>query len=538
LLAVYHLQTYADEVHHSVKERIAAMIIRNFISDAPVVSVGPVFPDPPPKLFQGVDTVRGDARNTIVKGAYSVSESATSQLLKVTVDFQSFAESTEINQSASVGLFGASEKINFVKQVERSSWSINMTIRSSYIIGTAEVSNADLDLSEFNFEEPKDRLSFFNRYGDSYISSVTLGSQYLGIFTFHLNSESEHNSTMTSLEAGGLLSAVSFDAGLQTNMSRFFADTKAQVTLSQTAFGVGGVALPAFDDMIEFARKLPELPVISPAVIRSSTTGYETLLPAGSFDAVAKNRDYFVGSGFTKGVYTDRTTIKDQINQLDSIHGIHDTYGYDEPALKTAKQAANDDLAKLDAQIEQYKTRPEDVFVKPALPSVQKGRPGVAFDSNVSDAWGGTGGFPFDDVGRISDFISRRQRIYSLRLHSGDYVRALALQYKNANGETEKEKVHGEQAGTRGQDLFIENGDRIGSITGCSGAYIDQLTIQLSPSGKSAGAGVMRDNLGKIDWSPKEGQTVIGFRGYSGANLDGLQAVWVQFKPTTWKAPF
>jgi hypothetical protein len=519
------------------------MIIRNFIFDAPTAAVGPVSPDPPPKLFQGVDTVRGEARNTIVKGVYSVSESGTSQLLKVSVDYQSFAESTEINQSASVGvgLFGASEKINFTKEVERSSWSINMTIRSSYIIGTAESTDAVIDLSGMNFDDPKTRREFCSRYGDSYVSSVTQGSQYLGVFTFHLNSESEHNSMMTSLEAHGMLSLFSFDAGLQTKMNRFFSDTKAQVTLSQRTFGAGGVALPAFSDMIEFARKLPELPVKEPATLRSSTTGYETLLPAGSFDAVAKNRNYFVGSSFTKGVYADRTAIKDQINQIDSIHAVHDTYGFDEPGLKTAKQTANDDLALLDAQIEQYKTEPEAVFKKPALPSVQKGRPSVAYESDYSGAWGGTGGGPFDDIaeiGDVGDFISRRQHIRSLRLHSGDYVRALVIKYKGSSEQADVEKVHGQQEGTRGHEMFLENGDRIGKLTGCSGAYVDQLTVTLAPSGKSINAGVRRDYLGKIDWSPKEGFVVIGFRGYSGANLDQVEAVCVRFLPTTWKAPF
>lgn len=519
------------------------MIIRNFISDATITPVEPVFPNPPPKLFQGVDTVRGEARNTIVKGVYSVSESATSQLLKVSVDYKSFAEDTEINQSASVGvgLFGASEKINFVKQVERSSWSINMTIRSSHIIGTAEATDAVIDVSGMKLDDPKARRDFCNRYGDSYVSSVTLGSQYLGVFTFHLNSESEHNSTMTSLEAHGLLSMFSFDAGLQTKMSSFFSETKAQVTLSQTTFGLGGVALPAFSDMIEFARTLPEKTVVSPAILRSSTTGYETLLPAGSFDAVAKNRDYFVGSSFSKGVYADRTVIKDQISQLDSIHAVHDTYGFDEPALKTAKQAANDDLAQLDAQVEQYKIEPEAVFKKPALPSVLKGRPGVAYESDYSGAWGGTGGGPFDDVaevGDVGDFISRRQRIRSLRLYSGDYVRALVVKYKGASEQADVEKVHGQQEGARGQEMFLENGDRIGRLTGCSGAYVDRLDISLTPSGRNIGAGIMRDNLGKIDWSPKEGFVVIGFRGYSGANLDQIQAVCVRFLPTVWKTPF
>ncbi len=517
------------------------MIVRNFVSKSPVEPVDPVFPDPPPKLYQGVDTVRGEARSAIVKGGHTVSDSSTSQLLKVSVDYQSLAESTEINQSASVGvgLFGGSEKISFVKEVERTSWSINMTIRSSYIIGKAEASQYELDLTSFNFKDPAVRLDFFDHYGDSWISAVTLGSQYLGVFTFHLNSESEHKSVMTSLEAHGLLSAFSFNADLQTKMSSFFSNTKVRATLSQTTFGVGPVALPTFENMIEFARKLPELPVVSPATLRTAVSGYESLAPHGAFAAVVKNRDYFVGSSFKKGVYADRTTINDQINQLDAIHAIHDTYGHDEPELRAAKQMAADDLAKLDAQVEQYRENPERDFTneKPALPSVKKGRPSVAFESNFSPAWGGTGGGQFDDVGSVTEFISNHRRIYSLRMHSGDYVRCLTVKYKGADGEGEVEKIHGKQEDTRGQELFLEEGDSIGTLAGCSGAYIDELKIELRPSGKSISAGQHRD-LGKIDWSPEKNQTVIGFRGYSGAHLDGVQAVWVRFKPTIWKAPF
>lgn len=505
-----------------------------------IVSKATVDPVPPAKLFQGVDTVRGEQRHTIVTGTYDTSESATSQELTVSVDFETFSKSTQINQSASVGvgLFGGTEKVEFTKEVERSSWSINMVIRSSHVIGTTESRNAIADVSGFDMRDPLGRLDFFNRYGDSFYSSVTLGAEYLGIFTFHLNSESERSATMTSLGVSGLLSAVTFNAELQTKMSAFFAKTSAQVSFRQKAFGLGTTSLPTLESMIEFSRTLPELPVVTPAVIRTAVMGYETVLPARTFDAIAANRSYFVGNNFAKGVYKERTAVSDLISQLGTIHAVHDVYGHDEPELKTAKLAAEADLAKLDAQVEQYKLEPETAFVKPELPALKKGSPSLAYESNVSPAWGLTGGGPFDDVGLVVDFISRRQHIGSLRMYSGDYVRALAVKYKGADGEAEVEKIHGEEAGVRGQDLYLENGDQVAKLSGCSGAYVDHLKIELSPSGKSISAGMPRSGLAEFNWSPAAGQVVIGFRGYCGANLDQLQAVWMRFLPTTWKQPF
>lgn len=497
----------------------------------------------PAKLFQGVDTVLGELRNTIVDGTYSTSQSAASQELTVSVDYESFSKSTQIDQSASVGvgLFSGTEKVQFTKTVERSSWAVNMVIRSTHITGATESRNARIDAGGFDMRDPDARLEFFNRYGDSYYSSVTFGSEYLAIFTFHLSSESERSSTMTSLGLSGLLSAVTFNADLQTKISSFFAKTSAQVTLRQSAFGLGDKPLPAFEDMIEFARKLPSLPVVSPAVIRSAVSGYETLLPARSFDAIAANRSYFVGTNFSRGVYRDRTVISNMIGQLDTIHAVQEIYGHDEPALRTAKLAAETDLAKLNEQVETYKKEPEHVFYKPDLPSLAKGSPNLAYESGSSPAWGGTGGGSFDDiaeVGGVGDFINLRRHIRSLRLYSGEYVRCLVVKYKGNSGGPEVEKIHGEQGGTRGHELYVENGDRIGKLTGCSGSYVDQLEIALAPSGKSVGAGVMRGELGKINWSAGTGQIVIGFRGYSGSNLDQIQAVWVRFLPTVWKAPF
>lgn len=512
------------------------MIIHNFSSQKLAQ------PEPPAKLFQGVDTVRGELRNTIVDGTFSTSQSAASQELTVSVDYESFSKSTQIDQSASVGvgLFSGTEKVQFTKTVERSSWAVNMVIRSTHIIGTTDSRNAHIDASGFNMRDPDARLEFFSRYGDSYYSSVTFGAEYLAIFTFNLSSESEQSSTMTSLGLSGLLSAVTFNADLQTKISSFFAKTSAQVTLRQTALGLGDTELPAFEDMIEFARKVPSLQVVSPAIIRSSVSGYETLLPARTFDAIAANRSYFVGSNFAKGVYKDRTAISNMIGQLDTIHAVHDVYGHVEQALKAAKQAAEEDLAKLDEQVEAYKSEPERVFSKPDLPSLAKGSPNLAYESGSSPAWGGTGGGAFDDiadVGNVGDFINLRRHIHSLRMYSGSYVRCLVVKYKGGSGGSEVEKIHGEQGDVRGHELFLENGDWIGKLSGCSGAYVDQLGITLTPSGKSISAGVMRD-LGKIDWSPEVGQIVIGFRGYSGGHLDQIQAVWVRFLPTVWKAPF
>ncbi|NYZ15897.1 hypothetical protein HL658_25435 [Azospirillum sp. RWY-5-1] len=502
-------------------------------------SQGPV--DPPADtsiLFLGIDSVQGTARNTAVTGDYQTVGSESSLLLQLCADFETLSDSTDITQSASVGvgLFGVSEKVRFVKNTQRTTWSLNLMIRSTKVSGTHMATHYRLNDGIAVPQTDEERVDFFKQYGDSFISSLTVGAEYIAIFTIFLNSESEHQSVMTEVSAHGLMSAFSFDAGLQSNLTSFFQKIKARVVLKQKTFGVDSIELPGIESMIEFARKFPTITVDKPSIIRFSTTGYENLLPGRSFETIAANRNYLVGTGYSEGIYSDRARVQDLISQLESINAIHETYGFSDPRMEEVKDKATADLKALDGQMTGFGNDPLASFTKPALPSLAEGLPSVSFESGQSEAWGGNNVAPFDDVGKVGDFIGKCARISSIKFHTGEFVTALIVTYQGVDEATGLRKVHGGEDHTAGYELFLENGDRIVEVSGEAGVYVDQMTVRTAA--KHSTAGGVPHGASPFGWTAEAGQVLLGFRGRSGAFLDQIQVVWVKLLPTVWKPRF
>lgn len=486
-------------------------------------------------LFQGVDTVQGVFRNRAVSGDYETYGSETSTLLQLCVDFESLSESTDITQSASVGvgLFGVSEKVQFVKSVERTTWSINLMIRSTKVSGTLTPGAYRLADGIPVPRTNQEKTDFFRHNGDSFVSSLSLGSEYLAIFTIFLNSESEHQSTMAEISAHGLTSAISFDAGLQSNLSSFFQKTTARVGLQQKTFGIGKIPLPALGDMIDFANKLPEKPIDNPTIIRFSTTGYENLLPDGVFDTIAAHRNHFVGTRFSTGVYNARTQLDDLISQLKAINAIHETYGFTDPRIESVKLIADADQQALNDQLVAFNDDPLAPPPKLPLPSLDEGVPSVNFEYGESETWGGPNVATFDDVGKVGDFIGKCARISSIKFRTGEFVTALIVTYQGADTSTSQRKVHGAEDHQEGYELYLENGDRIVEVTGQAGHYVDQMTVKTA-AGHTTSGGVAR-TLPPFTWKAADGQVLLGFRGRSGSFLDQIKLVWVKLLPTVWK---
>ena len=65
------------------------------------------------------------------------------------------------------------------------------------------------------------RQQFFIRYGDSFISSRTLGGEYIAVYTFYSRSKQEQDTLTAEMQANGLLEGVNVDASLQTKIQNF-----------------------------------------------------------------------------------------------------------------------------------------------------------------------------------------------------------------------------------------------------------------------------------------------------------------------------
>jgi hypothetical protein len=84
---------------------------------------------------------------------------------------------------------------------------------------------------------------------------------------------------------------------------------------------------------------------------------------------------------------------------------------------------------------------------------------------------GGNGGSEFVDTA-----LPKGARVIGFKIRSGDWVDAVELLYKTADGKVESLGKHGGDGGL--EDTFmLEDGEHITGITGKSGTYVMSLTI-------------------------------------------------------------
>jgi len=90
---------------------------------------------------------------------------------------------------------------------------------------------------------------------------------------------------------------------------------------------------------------------------------------------------------------------------------------------------------------------------------------------------------------------------------------------------------HGGNGGNQSFDLQLTPGISLKSITGRSGAKVDQLSFEATNGQKISGGG---NGGNPFSFLIPEGYFVAGFRGQSGSLIDLIGAVYAKLLPANW----
>lgn len=295
---------------------------------------------PPAALFQGYDTFTASASpNTAVSGSYSTVGGAAQVRYAVCQSMSDVANALHISAELSAStIFGSIDaKTDYVQSLKLTETCILVTVYANAVAGTQASTDAQVR-DGVTFTDLND---WYGAYGDSFISKLTLGAEYIATYTFYSQTREEQESLISSLRAqtGALGGDVS--ASLDTEIRSVANASQVRFDFDQQIFGMSGVPLPTNAELATFALSFPALDVSPGEVIEFETTGYEHL-PAPwhtRFAPVVKTRDAFTGGPFGTGsLAQDLDSLIGLDNQTQWIKQIYAIYGYDGDTKLAARQ--------------------------------------------------------------------------------------------------------------------------------------------------------------------------------------------------------
>jgi hypothetical protein len=487
----------------------------------------------PVAVFQGYDSVTGRGLATVLTGETQTTGGTSQVSYRVCTDMATLSEALEVNQSLSVSLgpFGSiDQKLQFIHNLKVTTNSVSIVVYAKHTMGSDTMTDAALKPGIKPPSSLSELRQFFRSYGDSFLGSRVRGGEYYAVYTFYSQTREEQTQLTLDMKAQGIFEGGSVDASLQTKISTFKSSTSTRSAFDQNISGILNPKLPTSDKIIQFAIDFPSIPLDAPAIIGFETSGYEHVPGFGSFQPIARNRDFFVGDSVVGGLTSKLVEVQQLENQITWIKNVYDFYGgYADAKLANVLVQAKADHGTINQLIRSYEEDPTQSFTMPKLPSLDYGSPAMAVPQiSLTPSWGGDGGDPFNDVD-LRTSIPQHTRVAAVGLRTGGLVDRLSTTYENVGGSWETR--HGGGGGEDRGTLQLLPGQFITGVTGRSGGRVDHLKITISDGRTLEGGG---GGGGPFSWSVPSGSFVLGFAGRSGANLDRIQVIFGAFRPSIW----
>lgn len=496
---------------------------------------------PPTDLFQGYDSFVGSGRSTALTGTKGAAGATSQTYYKVCTDTASLYQAMNISGSvsASFGLGSVDAKMSFAQSLNVTSTSVTVVVYTNVITDSSSCGDVKL-----NVAPPKDITNFFLPYGDSYVSSITKGAEYIAVYVFQSTSITDQQSITASLNA----SDFGVSAQLSTAISSISTSTSTNVSMSQLMTGVSKPAYPNENDMITFALNFGTTKIDAPTVISFETTGYEHVPGLALFTKLQDNRNLILGNGAPgdPGLAGDYAALTLVLNQIDAIQNVYSSYSYyGDTTLPGRKTQVIADMQAITNLVAQMDNAPAAKYSAPSLPSLSYGTPTLTYSlGQPGGSIGLGGGTPFNDVSAAT--IAAGSTIAALTLYGSDALTGMEVTYTNGGGLV----VHGSNTDPASQTLDYTGSEAsviVSIICDASGALytlgVNQATIQSD--------GMIGTYTGSLSWPaltfPNGGSTAeatyppglpIGFFGsVDNGVLSQLSVVTLTPSPATWATP-
>ncbi|MCE2839583.1 MAG: jacalin-like lectin [Cyanobacteriota bacterium] len=436
-----------------------------------------------------------------------------------------------------------SGKMAFYHSLKTTIYSLSVVAHAWRITAAARLSQPHLAAGVHAPTTEAELEKFVRFYGDSYISSVELGGECFGVYTFRSETREQAEGVELALKVGGLVSGLQVGADLHHKLETASRSSGISFDFQGHVWGCSDFPGLTPENLVPFALGFGERAVIDrPILMDLATEGYEVVPDMdNAFQPVKHNRDLFTGP---EGLLRQRQRIQELINQLDDIRLTLAAYGIsllDANELSVNKALAKADLTTLDQLVKDYEAKPAAPLQLPKLQSLDVGSPKIRAKVREEPSTrigkmdkGQPFPFPFDRAKALQN----RVRLVGIGLEAGWRVDKLRLRYgSKLGGEAVQEVRHGGERRTNLGDINFDEGEGIRGIYSEFGTNIDLLRFE-TDQGNLESTGTKGDKQHPVDWHPGPGQVVLGFSGRSDDNPDGavyaLQAVVASIEGIDW----
>jgi len=426
----------------------------------------------------------------------------------------------------------------FFESLRTTVFSVSLVVQARRVLHALEVVQPRLLADAAPSLDPGAVDAFVALHGDSFVSSVQLGGDIQGVYTFYAQTQEQAQQVEQAFGASLAFGALTLGPQLSSKVHDVSSSTGVNTSFRVMVRGLSQLPSLTQDDLVPFASGFGSMPLDRPEVLSLQTTGYE-LVPAlhEAFSPVATNRDLFTGDAASEGLLRQRLRLRELANQHDWIRGTYAVYGLvPDASLEDNRVRIRTDVASIDTLRQQYGSSPSTPIAAPTLTAFQTGSPRLNVRVTNGERMGGEGGEPFA-LTRRQQAVVRRRRLVRVGIRAQARVDQIRLVYREDSettaGEQEWEEVHGGNGGSDRGILELGDGVSISRIEAKTGRRVDCLRIT-SSDGQSISGGGDAGNR-PLNWSPPAQSVVLGFNGRSKAELDALVPVVAEFGPMRWE---
>ncbi|KAM6555090.1 hypothetical protein CsatB_015852 [Cannabis sativa] len=512
----------------------------------------------PVMLCQGYSSTTGKSLSTVVTGTGKFDGSKQEVIYTICKGESSVMKMINVKQSFNLkikdDLGSIHEKMNFISKLNMSEKDLAIVvharrIKTKYITSARFLSNIHIE----------DMCNFFLEYGDTYISSISTGGEYIGVYKFHTETEKSRTDLEAELRGQGILQFGTIDADFHLKLKQTVTNTQTQVSFFQTMLGLDDVQLPDPEDMVNFARKFPSHAFIKSTVLAFETNGYEHVVgvPHG-FHLIASNRKILIGTGprdlGLAGELAKVSKLMDKINEIKSIYEFYG--GYTDPDLNEIAFHAKDDMKSLQKIFSNFQTNPiQDLTAipRPQLTSLSKGMPQLQHLTSFSPVLGrGEGGNTeqFHSSTEADAYIENKTRITSIQMRSdGNRMKSLIVDYESTMVGKHTD-IYGKDEGRSCGKLVLEHDHFIKEISALYDSHeLHGLRITLDDDRVLDTLGDRSSNVFSKFFDKlfhpthltrfplPSGSFTVGFKGSHSDVIHNIQLIYGGFQPAKW-SPF
>lgn len=489
-------------------------------------------------------------RRSAVEGEALAGEVGANSHCSVCRTASELAQAMQVQQGGSLTGLGLlpllSAKREFLNSLKTTVYSVSVVVHTWRIITTATLSTPRLR-DDVPVPRSEDELDQFVRiHGDSYISAIGLGGEFLGVYTFRSETHDQADKVSNALAAGGLMNG--FRLGIELHRTLETVSQQSSIRYDVDYRVRGTAAVPKLDpaDLVAYAESFGSTGFDQPALLQLRSQGYEKVPEIGlAFQPVAANRELFTRSG---GLLRQRQRIVELINQIQDTKECLRIYGIqlaEAGDLEANRQKAQGDLDTLEALSRAYQSSPSAPLDPPQLPSLDLGSPHLVttvredpatLAGHIEAPNGQAFEFPFD----LSTAVQRRVRLCGVAMEAGWRIDKLTLRYKSHEAAAEAVVRHGGDDGLLQGTKSLGEGESITAIASEFGPKnIDRLSLRNGDTWTLTGGGEKGDKQHPLNWQRAANQVVLGFTGRSDDDKHGalyaLQAVVAEFERLMWE---